>query len=199
MEYTISTKLDPHQLMQKEKSVLWIYSNCAVKYRQDYAKKLQSSGVKLDIFGACGKKDPCSRQAKCLSSMFQQYRFYFAFENSNCFDYITEKTWRSLFSGMVPIINGASLENCQHHLPPDSYLHTDNFSSPQELAEYLLYLQSNNDVYIRYHKWRKQYIILYDTLHYRWINCILCKSAFEKKLSKMKTKSNWWTFRNHCH
>ena len=190
-----STKFDPLQLIQKKKSVLWIYSNCGVKYRNIYAKELQSSGVKINIFGSCGKRDPCNKNQKCLNLIFQQYRLYFAFENSQCFDYITEKAWTSLSAGMVPIISGATMENCQYHLPPDSYLHKDNFSSSQKLADYLTYLQYNNVAYLRYHEWRKHYVLLKPD----FINCILCKSAFEHKLSKIKNKSNWWTFKKHCH
>ena len=33
-------------------------------------------------------------------------QFYLAFENSHCQDYITEKFWRALDKGIVPIVMG---------------------------------------------------------------------------------------------
>ena len=95
----------------KNKLILWIYSNCKVKYRVDYAKQLLKSGIEIDIYGKCGKTDPCKRNQECLISMYKKYKFYLAFENSQCYDYITEKVWKSLYYGMVPIVYGAPLES----------------------------------------------------------------------------------------
>ena len=38
-----------------------------------------------------------------------QYKFFLAFENSNCKEYITEKFWRSLHYGLVPVVFGAPM------------------------------------------------------------------------------------------
>ena len=43
----------------------------------------------IDIMGGCGKRDPCRREQPCLQHIFWKYKFYLAFENSNCDDYIT--------------------------------------------------------------------------------------------------------------
>ena len=196
VQFINSWQLDLDRLMKnKHKSVLWIYSNCGINYRNTYAKALQKYGVKVDIYGRCGKKDPCNHENKCITNMFHQYKFYLAFENSQCFDYITEKTWKSLANSMVPIIYGASIENCQYHLPPNSFLHVNNFSNPKKLTEYIEYLSRNNDIYLRYHEWRKYYIALMDTNKFI---CGLCESIFKKKDSKQANKSEWWTKQNLC-
>ena len=196
MKYVQIGKFETYNLLRKKnKSVLWMYSNCGIKFRNTYAKALQSDGIKLDIYGACGKKDPCFHQKKCVENLFHQYKFYLAFENSKCSDYITEKTWKSLSYGMVPIIYGAPMESCQYHLPPNSFLHVDNFSTPKKLAEYIDLLERNNKMYLRFHEWRKTYIALLTT---NQISCSLCKSIFETKKSKQIKKSAWWTFKTHC-
>ena len=195
IQYIPTGEFNPHNLLKKKnKSTLWMYSNCGVKFRNTYARLLQESGVKMDIYGGCGKKDFCHYKQKCLVNLFHQYKFYLAFENSKCFDYITEKVWKSLAYEMVPVIYGASIESCQHHLPPNSFLHVNNFSTPKKLAEYIDLLERNNDMYLRYHEWRKYYVVLMDSQ----FSCSVCKSIFEKKESKQIKKSEWWTFKSHC-
>lgn len=76
----------------KTKKVAWFVSNChARNQRMQYAKEL-SKYIQVDIYGACGTLR-CSRsQAQtCFEMLDLDYKFYLAFENSNCRDYITEK------------------------------------------------------------------------------------------------------------
>lgn len=50
----------------------------------------------VDVFGACGKLT-CTRDDEdaCFNMLKQDYKFYLAFENSNCQYYITEKFFRN--------------------------------------------------------------------------------------------------------
>ena len=83
------------------------------EHRNNIVKELKTYGLDVDIFGNCGKSDPCKkkRYSSCVKSLFRKYKFYIAFENSQCSEYITEKTWKSLSYGAVPIVSGASMEN----------------------------------------------------------------------------------------
>lgn len=81
----------------REPRVAWFVSNCnANNKRLEYARSL-SKYYPVDIFGKCGELK-CSRsdQSKCWKMVAQKYKYYLAFENSNCFDYITEKFWDAL-------------------------------------------------------------------------------------------------------
>lgn len=56
-----------------------------------YAREL-SKYIQVDIYGACGSlRCPRSQSQTCFDMLDEDYKFYLAFENSNCKDYITEK------------------------------------------------------------------------------------------------------------
>ena len=76
----------------KTKAVAWFVSNCGARNgRLNYAKEL-SKYIEVDIYGACGtKRCPRVQSNTCFDMLNRDYKFYLAFENSNCKDYITEK------------------------------------------------------------------------------------------------------------
>ena len=76
----------------KTKQVAWFVSNCGGRNnRRGYADEL-AKYISVDVYGACGKhKCPRHSAEKCFEMLNNDYKFYLAFENSNCRDYITEK------------------------------------------------------------------------------------------------------------
>ena len=175
----------------KSKLVLWYVSHC-VHHRARYANVLKKY-VSVDIYGACGQKDPCHRNTECLSRLKNQYKFYLAFENSVCKDYITEKFWLALLEGMVPIAMGTSIADYERVAPPNSFLHVDNFTSPQHLADYLTYLDRNESAYGVYHAWRRDYAIDHTGF---W--CRVCKAARGHLQPKRYVITNYWSFKSMC-
>ena len=77
----------------KTKKVAWFVSNCGSRNgRLRYVEELQKY-IDVDIYGHCGPLQ-CARHGngeKCFKMLQSDYKFYLAFENSNCKDYITEK------------------------------------------------------------------------------------------------------------
>ena len=67
-----------------------------------------SKYIDVDIYGECGSKK-CPRASKdCYKILNSQYKFYLAFENSNCVDYITEKFFvNGLKYNILPVVMGA--------------------------------------------------------------------------------------------
>ncbi|VDK37748.1 unnamed protein product [Taenia asiatica] len=123
----------------------------------------------VDIYGGVGKETPPGRDP--LQWISEHYKFYLAFENSNCRYYITEKvTFNALRYGMVPIVLGAYKEDYESVLPPHSYINLDDFKSITELAEYLLYLDRNDTAYAEYFAW-KEYGDIYVE---KRLDCRLC-------------------------
>ena len=69
----------------KTKKVAWFVSNCGAKNnRLEYAHLLEKH-IQVDIYGSCGTKS-CPRHSgdHCLDVLSKEYKFYLAFENSNC-------------------------------------------------------------------------------------------------------------------
>lgn len=75
----------------KTKKVAWFVSNCGAKNKRlEYARSLQEH-IQVDIYGACGTMRCPRFTGDCSDMLTKDYKFYLAFENSNCKDYITEK------------------------------------------------------------------------------------------------------------
>lgn len=76
----------------KTKKIAWFVSNCGARNgRRKYADAL-AKFIDIDIYGTCGPLScPRSKADECFGMLNRDYKFYLAFENSNCRDYITEK------------------------------------------------------------------------------------------------------------
>ena len=138
----------------KHKLAVWMVSNCdAPSLRQYYVREL-SRHMKIDIYGACGDM-LCSGAETCQTTI-SGYKFYLAFENSLCGEYITEKLWRSFEWGLVPVVFGG-LDTYKLILPPNSYIDVSDFSSPKMLKDYMIELNSNETLYRSYFDWKYNY------------------------------------------
>ncbi|KAK2162782.1 hypothetical protein LSH36_91g00008 [Paralvinella palmiformis] len=140
----------------KTKKVAWFVSNCySVNKRGAYATEL-AKYIAVDVYGACGNMT-CLRddRKRCYQMLTDTYKFYLAFENSNCRDYITEKFyWNALYNDIVPVVMGAHPDDYAAVAPPGSYIHVDDFESPRHLAEYLHKLDNNDTLYNEYFRWK---------------------------------------------
>lgn len=184
----------------KTKEVLWFCSRKGVKEREFFVKELVKAGMKVDVFGKCGKAEPCKSKfnRKCVKQYARKYWFYLALENSKCEDYITEKPWNSLIWGAVPIVSGPPQHVYERSLPPNSFIHKDNFTSIREMVKYLKFLKNNSNEYLKYHTWRKTYDILWEhDLHYLQL-CNICKQSDYPPSVAHKNFSEEWTVRNMC-
>ncbi|XP_006000732.1 alpha-(1,3)-fucosyltransferase 4 [Latimeria chalumnae] len=141
-------------LPRKRKLVAWVISNWSEEHaRTKYYYEL-SHYIDIDIYGRYGMQLKHNDIIKTVS----EYKFYLTFENSQHPDYITEKLWRNAFkSSAVPIVLGPSRSNYEMFIPPDSFIHVDDFSSPKSLAKYLRFLDKNVHIYRRYFFWKRRF------------------------------------------
>ena len=162
-------------------------SNCLPKKRLKFFRSLRQV-YPIAAFGKCipanetlslsarAPSNPtCARQSSCEKDYLSASKFYLAFESQSCTDYITEKFWRSLAFGVIPIVSGPKRENFERIAPPHSFIHVDDYASNTELVNELNIIQSNRTAYGKYHAWRRYYDVYYEAKDldpYRF--CELC-------------------------
>lgn len=156
------TKAVDSLLKKKTESVMAVVSHCqgdigrdvGLNFRLKYIRDLEDAGLPLTKLGKCFSSRVSN---EVLEENFQKHKFYLAFENSlHCTDYITEKLWnKSLLKGLVPIVMGPKKEDYIAALPLNSFIHVEDFESPDHLVGYINYLDRNPDVYRKYFRWRE--------------------------------------------
>ncbi|NXS60406.1 FUT3 fucosyltransferase, partial [Brachypteracias leptosomus] len=142
----------PLSIPPKTKLVAWVVSNWRADSRRvRYYEELKKH-ITVDVYGQHHLPLTWDNFHPTLS----QYSFYLAFENSQHEDYITEKLWKNaLSSGTVPVVLGPPRKNYERFLPPDSFIHVEDFSSAQDLARYLKELSEDPERYQSYFQWRR--------------------------------------------
>ncbi|CAK8690889.1 unnamed protein product [Clavelina lepadiformis] len=150
------------EIAEKTGLAVWIVSQCnythGARLRMNYMKKLQGAGLNFTGYGKCFDRAlPRSPENPYPYETIKSYKFYLAFENAlHCTDYITEKFWNNgLKSGVVPVVWGPKKEDLLRVAPLDSFIFVEDFKSPKDLAEYLLYLDKNDTEYRKYFRWRE--------------------------------------------
>ncbi|GFY73774.1 glycoprotein 3-alpha-L-fucosyltransferase A [Trichonephila inaurata madagascariensis] len=188
----------------KTKGIAILGSNCGGRnHRWDYVKELQNH-ISVDIYGGCGThKCPGHFTKDC--PLIGDYKFYLAFENSNCREYITEKLWWNAYGkDTVPVVMGAPKSDYEKLCPPNSFIHTDDFESPSELAKYLDFLMNNYTAYNSFFSWKKDFKVVNEhgyfgspSLHL----CRICEALNDHYTSKPITYDDlqsFWNSRSDC-
>ena len=141
----------------KKKLAAWLVSHCETRnYREIFARSLQKY-IAIDVYGACGNLS-CPTGQSCHDYLAGNYKFYLAFENSLCLDYVSEKMWDHLERDILPI-SFAWINNTAT-LPPNSYINALDFGSIKELADYMVYLDRNDHEYRKYFQWKTKYRVV---------------------------------------
>jgi glycoprotein 3-alpha-L-fucosyltransferase len=180
---------------RRENRILWIVSNCHARSRRnELARKLNTS-FPIDQFGQCSANKITDR----IEDLLVKYKFYLAFENAQCEDYITEKLfYNSLIHGSIPIVLGASPNNYQNLLPMKSFIHIEQYQNLSQLGVHLKDITERIDLFQSYHQWRQDYRIIAWKSNY-FIDdrfCDLCLKLHEDNQRKSYTNFSQWL--NRC-
>merc|ERR1719161_920302 len=95
-------------------------------------------------------------------------------------------------NGLIPIALGAPKQDYVEVSPPSSFLHVEDFESPEKLAEKLHAIDKDDDVLKKYHAWRDKYrVVKYAAPDW----CSLCKAlhdAHGKPPGKFRELNSYW-------
>ena len=124
--------------------------------RQEYLQELMQY-ILIDSYGKlfnnCKLEKDSGQDSKM--ELYRQYKFVIAFENSRANDYVTEKFYDPLLAGAVPIYLGAP--NIETFAPGENCsVDIRNFSSPKELAAFLIEACKNEKIYNKFLQWKKE-------------------------------------------
>ena len=205
-ELEMSKIIERYRELKKDKSFCWIVSQChAYNDRFQWGTVIINNLFQpVNMWGSavnnCMSKVNRSKvidhgrlQKKLPNAVetITKCKFYFAFENSNCTDYITEKFSNALESYAIPIVNGWR-DSYQKKLP-GSFIHISDYKDPAQLASYLKFLLQNETAYFEYFQWRRRFEVLgrfKDSINDFRIRCQVCKKVLEsKEISFRQTNS----------
>ncbi|XP_041819576.1 4-galactosyl-N-acetylglucosaminide 3-alpha-L-fucosyltransferase 9-like [Chelmon rostratus] len=142
------------KLPAKDKLVCWVVSNWNAQFKRVQFYNEMKDHIKIHTYGKAFGQDLSEQD---YSKIVSSCKFYLSFENSVYKDYITEKLYRPMSLGTVPIVLGTQRQQYEDHIPGDSFIHVNDFSTPKELAERLIYLDQNNSEYMRYFNWTSRF------------------------------------------
>ncbi|XP_058868906.1 alpha-(1,3)-fucosyltransferase 10-like isoform X2 [Acipenser ruthenus] len=141
--------------------LVYVQSDCdPPSDRDSYVRELMKY-IEVDSYGEClhnrdlppPLKYPSAMDDRHFYGILAQYKFILSFENAVCDDYITEKFWRPLKLGVVPVYYGSP--SIAKWLPSNkSAVLVNTFASPQDLAEYIKDLDQNDKKYEAYLEWK---------------------------------------------
>ena len=179
-------------------------SHCETSIRrEDYVAELQKY-IDVDVYGKCGKLR-CPRNEthwishpKCYKRLATEYKFYLAFENSICNDYVTEKLFSILQHDIVPVVLGGA--DYTRIAPPHSFIDARQFEGPEQLADYLKRLDTDDDLYAEYFEWKKDYKVEagFEQMA-RHAFCDLCSKLHRDESVKYYTSlAPFWSVETQC-
>lgn len=208
-KYFVRTEVK-NRLLKELSPILYIQTSCATPAdRDEYVKELMKY-QQIDSYGACLNNKPLPDYLKGINGNYinnlydetflkfmARYKFVLAIENGVCDDYISEKIWRAIHVGVVPIYFGAP--TIRDWLPNNkSALLTADFVSPELLSARINTLMRDDDLYEEYlqHKTKalisNQRIIeeikarpyqVDDIMKDRKFVCFICKKLHQKEKS----------------
>ncbi|KAL2097125.1 hypothetical protein ACEWY4_006332 [Coilia grayii] len=179
------TTVDDFIPTEKSSLACWVVSNFQSNHRRTLIYNKLKKVIPVDVYGGAvhrrlPKKDLLSTISHCY--------FYLAFENSIFKDYISEKLWNNAFGGAaVPVVVGPPRKNYEAMIPKDSFIHVDDFSSIEELGEFLKKLAGDRERYATYFTWRLNYTVV---TYSNWMvepYCQICT-----KLTTLQTPKVYW-------
>lgn len=180
---------------EKTKGIMGRISNCVAENMRYKTISEMQKYLDMDMYGLCYYKpcgNPSDQWDKSCDVMMRQYKFYLAFENNDCRDYVTEKYWFALGRDQIPIVNWRSIN--PNIVIPNSYINIYDFKDIKSLADYVRKVSNNETLYNNYFEWRKEYANFMPCP-----SCDVCQSLHDKdKPAQVVEDLDGWVRNDIC-
>ncbi|XP_049869327.1 alpha-(1,3)-fucosyltransferase 7-like [Pectinophora gossypiella] len=138
--------------------------NCMMRGAMKIVKDLRKY-ISVDIQGCISEAEKnsftCTEPVTDDCKIMSNYLFYLVIEDSSCRQYITEKCFHFGYAkGAIPVIMGPPVKDCEKLLPPNSFLHVDNYKSLRELTDHMKQITETFESILVYHAWRKHFAVI---------------------------------------
>ncbi|XP_070762121.1 alpha-(1,3)-fucosyltransferase 4-like [Enoplosus armatus] len=148
-----------HSHLLRPRLLAWVISNWSESHARVALYYQLRRFIQVDVYGRAGRPLQEDSGGGSVVRLVRRYQFYLALENSQHTDYITEKLWNAVRAGAVPVVLGPSRQNYERFLPPEAFIHVDDFPTVRGLARYLLMLRRNPARLRRHLDWRGSYSV----------------------------------------
>ncbi|KAM3864425.1 4-galactosyl-N-acetylglucosaminide 3-alpha-L-fucosyltransferase 9-like [Diretmus argenteus] len=175
----------------KSKLVCWIVSNWSLEHKRVRYYKDLHKFIPIHAYGSPFYSQVSESEYRVIVA---SCKFYLAFENSVHEDYITEKVYKPLRIGSVPVVLGPSRENYEKFIPGDAFIHVDDFPSPRALAQHLLHLDRDEAMYNKYFNWKRKHrasVALFP-LQYACYSCNYIRQHHSRKQTFTNLDKWYW-------
>lgn len=172
---------------EKTKFATTLVSNCMDQAKRYKIIRELQRYIELDYFGYCSGNINCPAgipTSDCGKRYMKDYKFYLAFENSFCRDYVSEKFWNALDRRQIPVI--AAPKYNLEMLPPNSYLNVFDFSSIKALTDRMIEISKNETLYNSFFNWVPMYKVEKESTA-----CKICKELFANRQAQSYDMEGW--------
>lgn len=164
IEDIVSTKYfvptaEKNKLLNEISPVIYLQSDCETSTERDVYVEQLMKFINIDSYGECLKNKvmPKKFQEDYLNNLNEdeflnfvaRYKFVVAIENGVCEDYITEKFWRAIKVGTIPIYLGSpTIKDWFPNNKSAILLH--DYPTPEVMSRHLNELLKDDDLYESY-------------------------------------------------
>ena len=136
----------------KTKDALWIVSHCKTESEREKYVDILKQYLNIDILGKCGRRWHCGKRynheaGDCFSILNSTYRYYLAFENALCSEYITEKFYENYNYDIIQVLRAGDAQNRPIKMDKNVYISSADFKDAHDLGRYLRSLSLDNEKY----------------------------------------------------
>ncbi|XP_067952156.1 alpha-(1,3)-fucosyltransferase 10-like [Watersipora subatra] len=144
--------------------IVYVQGDCDVPSDRDHFVTMMTKHIKIDSYGGCLHNknlpahltDPVGGMTHVdFLELISKYKFAISMENGICQDYITEKYWRPLVVGTIPIVLG-SPAIADFYPSNASVINVENFTSIKQLVESIQTISSDKEKYNMYRSFKRK-------------------------------------------